>query len=183
MFGSYRRAVAATSDVTIRRVRADEGLRLKQLRLSALLDTPSAFGRTHAEESAYPDELWHDRATRAAEGGAGSITLVAETAAGDWVGLVGGYRPDGDDGAPELVSMWVAPDARGTGVASDLVETVADWARATGAHELHLWVTIGNDRAAALYRRCGFVELDDFQPLPSDPCKNEQRMRLDLSAG
>ena len=171
------------ADITIRRVLADEGLRLRELRLAALLDTPSAFARTHTEESVHPDELWHDRAQRAAEGGPGSITLVAETADGRWIGLVGGYRPGGDPLHAALVSMWVHPDARGTGVAARLVDAVAEWARATGADTVHLWVTIGNDRAAALYRRCGFVETTEVAPLPSDPCKDEQRMRLDLSAG
>jgi len=53
----------------IRRIRADEGLRLKALRLRALADSPMAFGSTLAREQAYPDALWHERAAT----GAGAI--------------------------------------------------------------------------------------------------------------
>jgi hypothetical protein len=45
---------------------------------------------------------------------------------------------------------------------------------------VELWVTRGNVGAENLYRVMGFVETGDYQPLPSDPCKEELRMCLDL---
>jgi hypothetical protein len=41
-----------------------------------------------------------------------------------------------------------------------------------------LWVVRGNDPAQRFYRAMGFRETGDYQLLPSDPCKNEFRMRL-----
>jgi hypothetical protein len=59
-------AVAArltSVDVTVRRVRADEGPVLKAIRLAALLESPSAFGSTHAAEVDQPDDDWTSRAS------------------------------------------------------------------------------------------------------------------------
>ena len=55
-----------------------------------------------------------------------------------------------------------------------LVDAVVEWA---GDDPVELWVTRGNDPAIALYERCGFSLTDEVQPLPSDPCKDEIRMR------
>ena len=155
-------------DVTVRRIRPDEGPLLKQVRLAALVDSPSAFAKTHAEESAYDEAEWTRRATESSNGADGA-TFVVEVG-GEVQGLVGGRRLDG----AELVSMWVRPEARGTGAAEALVDAVVAWA----AGPIELWVTQGNDRAIAFYRRMGFVEIDDVELLPPGPCHNEVRMRL-----
>jgi GNAT superfamily N-acetyltransferase len=68
-----------------------------------------------------------------------------------------------------LVAMWVAADQRGTGVARELVERVVAWAGAHGAARVALSVEPGNDRAARLYEKCGFVETDDPPPFPYEP--------------
>ena len=154
--------------VTVRRIRSDEGPVLKQVRLAALLDEPSAFAKTHAEEAAYPDEEWRGRATAWSSGDDGA-TFFAELD-GEIVGLVGSHRST----HIELVSMWVDAAVRGQGVADALVAAVVDWA---AGDDVELWVTRGNDRAYAFYSRLGFQETGDAQPLPSDPCKNEIRMR------
>ena len=57
--------------------------------------------------------------------------------------------------------MWVWPEARGTGAAEALVDAVV-----AGEGPIELWVTQGNDRAIAFYRRMGFVEIDDVELLP-----------------
>ncbi len=70
--------------------------------------------------------------------------------------------------------MWTDPAARSTGVGRALVDEVVAWA--TG-ESVQLWVTQGNSAAQRLYESCGFVLTGDYQPLPSDPCKDEVRMR------
>lgn len=157
--------------VSVRRIRPDDAEQLRTTRLAALLDTPSAFARTHAEESGFSPEEWAFRARRGSSGD-DSATFFAEVE-GAVVGLVGGYRPDGV--VVELASMWVAPTGRRRGVGVALVQAVVDW---SGTDEVELWVTRGNDPAIALYEGCGFVTTDEVQPLPSDPCKDEIRMRL-----
>src|SRR5213075_3335252 len=128
---------------------------LKRVRLAALLDTPSAFGSTHADEAGRSDGEWQERAVAGADG-RDRVTFFAVDDDGTVLGLAGGYRPDGDLGAVELVSMWTAPDARRRGVGSALVRAVLDWADER-VDAVSLWVTRGNDPAHSLYERMGFV--------------------------
>ena len=52
----------------VRRIRADEALRLRAFRLRALADAPTAFGSTLAREEAFPESVWHERASAGAAG-------------------------------------------------------------------------------------------------------------------
>lgn len=159
----------------VRRLEASEGATLKDVRLAALLDAPSAFGSTDAAEVALSDTEWAERA-RAASAGDKRVTFVAETD-GRVVGLVGGFRSPPAGPVVELVPMWVVPAGRRTGAARALVGAVVDWAAATTATSVELWVTRGSAPAEALYRARGFVETGGHQPLPSDPSHDELRMR------
>jgi ribosomal protein S18 acetylase RimI-like enzyme len=165
-------------DVTVRRVRADEGAVLRVVRLAALLESPSAFGSSHAAEVDQPDGHWSSRASLGASGArvATFLAIVDQSV----VGIAGGYRFDPVGSSIELVSMWVSPAKRRAGIAAKLVQAVVGWARQTDATSVDLWVTRGNDAAVRLYEAAGFRETGEHQPLPSDPCKDELRMRLDL---
>lgn len=167
-------------ECSVRRILADEGSRYRGIRLRALADSPTAFGSTLERESGLTGEEWTRRATRSAAGD-DSAFFVAENTGGDWVGMAGGFREDDPPDTVHLVSMWVDPDYRGSGLGMRLVDAVLAWARAGGSRAVELWVTRGNDPAAALYRRAGFVTTADYQPLPSDPCREEERMRLVLT--
>jgi ribosomal protein S18 acetylase RimI-like enzyme len=162
--------------VTVRRVRADEGPDLKAVRLAALLESPTAFGSTHAAEVDQPDDHWASRASLGASGGS-SVTYLAIVDQ-SIVGIVSGYRPDAGASSIELVSMWVSPTHRRARIAARLVHAVVDWARETDATTVDLWVTRGNHAAERLYEAAGFRATGEHQPLPSDPCKDELRMRL-----
>src|SRR5262245_16401701 len=61
----------------LRRIRADEGLRLRDIRLRSLADSPMAYGSTLAGEEAYPEAVWHERAANGAAAEK-SVTFVAE---------------------------------------------------------------------------------------------------------
>jgi len=164
----------------IRRIQPGDGPILREVRLRALLDTPSAFARTHAEEAEYADDLWSWRAENAATGNDSVYFLSFMPGESHACGMVGAYRPD-ESTIPDLVSMWVAPDHRGAPIAAALVDQVVRWAAAADYPSIELWVTRGNDRAAAFYRRCGFVETGDVASLPSDPCAEELRMARPIS--
>lgn len=107
---------------------------------------------------------------------------LAVDGAGADVGMVAGMRNTTDPSTAELISMWVAPDARRSGAGADLVRAVVDWADDSEYARVELWVTRGNDAAEHLYQNLGFTETGDIKPLPSDPCKDERRMRLTLGA-
>jgi ribosomal protein S18 acetylase RimI-like enzyme len=141
------------SAVWVRQVQPDEWMTLRTVRLAALADAPEAFGSTTARELAFGESEWRGRA-------AGAPNFIAWRG-NEPVGLVTViYRPNGDgtDSPPEweLVSMWVSPDARGSGAADLLVSAIADVVRGESGQQVTLWVADGNDRARAFYLRAGF---------------------------
>jgi GNAT superfamily N-acetyltransferase len=164
--------------VQVRRIRSGEGKLLRKVRLAALADSPLAFESTVDEEYNRPDEALETAAAARSEGGA-SANFVVEGEAGV-VGLIGAYRSDEEPTTVELVSMWVAPHARGQGLGAHLVERVIEWAAAAGATRVALWVTSGNDPAMALYRRTGFGPTAVSKAHVSHPCQAELRMAREL---
>ena len=155
----------------VRRIRAGEAEALRTVRLRALADTPLAFGSTHAREAAYPPERWEEWARESAAGPRQAWFLaVAEDAdaATDLdppVGLAFAVIDADDPERAHLFSMWVAPEARGAGAASALVDAVIAWTAARGARTLRTALTIGNEPAARLYARAGFVDTGRREPL------------------
>lgn len=158
-----------------RRVRPDESLRLRALRLRALADAPSAFGSTLAREEAFPDDVWQERAAHGAAGD-DRVTYVAEED-DRWIGMATGLEDA--ERRLDLVGMFVEPAARGRQVGGALVESVAAWARGRG-RQLHLWVTTTNEPALRLYRRSGFRPTGRTQPMDHTPSLLELEMVRDL---
>ncbi len=160
--------------VLVRVVTADEWELLRDVRLAALQDAPRAFGSTYAREAPFTEEQWRGRFSDRA------VTFFAYVRrdAGP-AGLAGVLA---EDGAAELVSMWVRPDSRGLGVGEALVAAAAGWVADRGFGTLYLWVTESNASARRLYQRCGFTPTGERQPLPSDPSVSEIRMRRALPA-
>lgn len=162
----------------IRRITLDDLDVYREVRLRALQDSPSAFGSTFEREAQRPLPEWADRVARTAAGAERAMFLAFDGE--ECVGLAGCVEDDlGAD--RQLVSMWVAPSHRGSGVAGELVDAVLEWADDVGARRVGLWVTRGNDRAQRFYERAGFRVTGDRQPLPSDPCKDEIRMVREAS--
>lgn len=163
---------------SVRRIRPDDVAALRRVRLAALADSPAAFGSTFERESLLTESDWEERATRSSSGDERATFFAVD---GDAViGLVVGYRSEVDAASVDLLSMWTDPAVRRTGVGRQLVSAVIEFARQAGASKVDLWVTKGNSPAENLYRAMGFVETGDYQPLPSDPCRDETRMRLVL---
>ncbi|GAA4537172.1 GNAT family N-acetyltransferase [Amycolatopsis samaneae] len=119
----------------------------REMRLAALRDAPEAFGAALADWTGPGDtELrWRRRLS-------GSFNVLASLD-GEPAGMASGMPKDD---VVELISMWVAPFARGRGVGDALVVAVVEWAREHGAERVTLRVAPANRYAAALYRRHGF---------------------------
>jgi ribosomal protein S18 acetylase RimI-like enzyme len=170
--------------VVIRRIGAGEGPLLRDVRLRALADAPLAFGSSHAREAAWPPALWEAWAGDAAAGRRQVLLLaeVSRPAAPQPSGLASGMLDDATAGLAHLFSVWVAPEARGAGAATALVEAVAAWAAERGAQRLRTSVTLGNDAAAGLYRRTGFADTGEREPLGHDDARTallERSLRHD----
>ena len=163
--------------MAVRRIRPDEGVLLRAMRIRALMDTPTTFGSTIEQTLAYSMEMWEERARSNAM--SDTISGFFAERDGEVVGLAGWFFEDGEP-MPSLISMWVAPSARGQGGGEALIEAVVAWVRSLGATRLQLWVMETNASALALYRRVGFIETDETQALLSHPALLERRMVREL---
>jgi ribosomal protein S18 acetylase RimI-like enzyme len=167
-------ALPDSFDVVIRAVQTGEAAQLREIRLRALLDSPDAFGSTHAREVQFSGEVWGLRAARSGEGKE-DVTFVADDD-GSWIGMVTGHLDSEDASRAGLYGLWVEPAARGSGVGLALTDAVADWARSRQARSLYLLVVASNAGAIGLYHRAGFSETGRTLPLPRDPSVVEIEM-------
>lgn len=149
--------------IAVRGVRAGEGPRLRELRLRAIDDAPSAFGSTPEHERQLPDDHWSQLAT-----GGVQIGVYVAIDGGRWIGMAAGRWYARECGIVQLWGMWVEPDRRGEGVGERLVAAVRGWATAHRARFLRLGVIDGS-RAIAFYERLGFVLTGETKPLIRDP--------------
>jgi RimJ/RimL family protein N-acetyltransferase len=136
----------------VRVLTPDDWETLRSLRLESLRESPSAFYSTYAGTVHRSEADWRAWPP----GGAALAAWLGD----EPVGMVGVVRRASEPGLAELIAMWVAPHARGTGAADALVRGVLDWAADAGCAGVHLEVAPGNERARRLYARLGFVEVD-----------------------
>ncbi|MFD4654459.1 GNAT family N-acetyltransferase [Kitasatospora sp. NPDC058444] len=170
-----------TSTTIIRRVRTEDWQPLRDIRLDALRDPVAAvaFLETYEQAAARPDEFWQDRTTRAATD-PHVAQFIAQTEDGRWLGsMTGLVERAGGDGALEgdvvevdqvhVVGVYVRPEARGTGLALDLIRTVQEWAWSLPEpriERVRLFVHEDNPRAEAMYRKAGFEATGVALPVP-----------------
>ncbi|HEY8736391.1 MAG TPA: GNAT family N-acetyltransferase [Candidatus Dormibacteraeota bacterium] len=156
----------------VRRLGPDQWRTYRGVRLRALRNAPTAFGSTLAGERGLTEREWRARLASRAQ-------FVA-TVGSRTVGTAAGIQAEGE--GAELISMWVAPRFRGTGVGSQLVSAVLDWALAKGFHTVHLWVAAENLAAERRYARHGFTRTGATQPVTAgrpDRCEFAMARRLD----
>jgi len=150
--------------------------RLRDVRLAALKDDPPAFLSNHETEAAFGEGRWRQQFVR----GEWNV-MVADVTGTQDVGLVGVTR---EPGTPSqecyLEYLWVARGFRRRGVASMLLGTVIDRLRDADVHTVWLYILDGNDPAMRLYQRFGFQSTNERLPLPHNPERTEERMRLRL---
>lgn len=125
----------------------------RRIRLAALAESPMAFLSRLEDWQGEGDTEERWRARLAAPG---STCLVALRGS-EPCGMVSGTADREGRAVTWLESLWVKPEARGTGVVDRLVQAVAEGAREQGHSAVMLEVRESNTRAAAAYRRLGFA--------------------------
>lgn len=176
----------------IRAVRADEWVRVKELRLLALQDpmAPLAFLETHDSTVARPDEFWQQRAA----GGPTARQFVAETATGDWVGSVTALVEQAGavdfmnttitESMGHLVGVFVLPGHRGSRLAQRLLAGAVDWCWSLmdpRLERVRLFVHEENVSARRAYRKLGFAATGTTVPFAPDPSANELELAVTRS--
>jgi GNAT superfamily N-acetyltransferase len=150
----------------VRRATPEDWPGIRDVRLRALRDAPTAFSATEERAARLAPSDWRGWTT--GEGWSGEVaTFVAERDPGAaaarrpaypaFDGMATGAVFETEPAVGHLFAMWVDPSLRGAGVAQRLVRAVIDWAHDRGVDELRVSVTDGNARAEALYAHAGFV--------------------------
>ncbi|MCX5198814.1 GNAT family N-acetyltransferase [Streptomyces sp. NBC_00249] len=171
----------------VRAVRAVEWERVKGLRIDALRDpaAPVAFLETLDQAEARSDGFWQERAAGAASGRR-ARQFVAEGPDGEWDGSVTVLVEEGgtsdffgnpvEQGQGHLVGVFVREGRRGTGLAEALFAAAVEWVWALegpALERVRLFVHEDNARAAAFYRRFGFVASGTVLKLESGASEHE----------
>ena len=144
--------------MVIERLKTEDWKRLKKLRLAALNDSPDAFGSTLDVASRYSDSDWKNSIRNLA-------TFVAVQDGVDQ-GLIR-CEPDRDNSSSAfLISMWIAPPARRSGLAEKLLQACVEWARSEGCEQLVLDVADDNVSAIKLYSKLLFEPNGETGTLP-----------------
>jgi GNAT superfamily N-acetyltransferase len=132
------------------------------LRLEALLDSPSAFGSDASEHRLTTVEATKLRLRNDQQG----FTLGAFTPSDQLIGMMTLLRESGlkRQHRALLVGVYVQPDHRGQGVASQLLKKVLQKARQLdGLQQIHLSVSADRPQAKAVYLK------HQFQPCGREP--------------
>ena len=141
--------------VKIRKLVSGDESVLRDIRLRALLDSPSAYGSIYEHEYQFADDDWRNRLARN-----DAATLVSERDDGVAIGLVTGAIDDDFADISWLLSMWVDPTIRGNDVAGQLIDEVIAWSKLQNCTSIHLQVTDGNISAERAYLKRGFQRTD-----------------------
>ena len=148
---------------------ADEWVRLRDIRLKALIDSPHAFGGTYEKENLFDEQEWRlDFAKQthiiASVNGVDAAMMFVENLQGDfgatcWIG-----------------GCWSDPDFRGTGLMRAMFEFLDNQGKERNWLVQGLGVWTDNNAAIAAYEKLGFVVMGGPQPSTRQPGKFYQRM-------
>lgn len=137
-------------------------LRLRQLRLAALHESPHAFGAKYETLKDRPDNYWQQVLK------ASSWCLVS--ADGTDIGLLAVDRADKDRNSDcWLSSWWIDPRHRGQGISRLMAQWVYELCDKNGWKKIGLGVWPNNKAAIAVYVKLGFVAADELLPSRSIP--------------
>ena len=113
-----------------------------------------------------------------------ALRLLAERD-GEALGIASVGPADEDDPeVAQLFGLWVHPDARGSGVATELVRAGARAAAGAGKRQLLYWVGTDNGRAVAFASGFGFRPTAQRRPMrvvSEDDGEEELAMTLPLA--
>jgi ribosomal protein S18 acetylase RimI-like enzyme len=140
--------------ISVERAGPDDAAAVREVRLRALRDAPEAFAATLQRELEITVEQWRERLSAAAE----TFLCRLDDPGADPapVGLVVVRADPEAPGEAWLLSMWVAPEARGRG-AGDALIRAALHSRTAQNRLVKLFVVETNRAARHLYARHGFL--------------------------
>jgi RimJ/RimL family protein N-acetyltransferase len=116
------------------------------LRLQALTDALGPNDPQYRREASFTAAQWRRRLHEHA-----AFTVLVDDRP---MGLISAQHQSAD--SIYLYSLWLAPDARGHGLAAELLGAAVAWARTQHAHTVTLRVDADNSVARGVYEKAGF---------------------------
>jgi len=129
---------------------------------------------TADEARGRPDTFWKERADRGSRG-EDQVTVIAVEGSRTIGMAVGLVRSSPPTHVVPIISVFVSPSARKSGVGTKLVGAVESWAREVGGSVASLWVVESNHVAIGLYESLGYVQTQDRQLIMAPPIRWETR--------
>lgn len=142
------------SQIQVELLTAEHWLRVRDLRLASLKDSPHAFGGDLEAESAQSETEWRTKFEKlhyvvaSVEGIDGAIMTV-ENLKGDF------------DAKAWIGGCWSSPQYRGAGLLKAMMSYVDKHAQMKGWQRQGLGVWVDNHQAIAAYERLGFVAMGE----------------------
>lgn len=152
-----------TSNVVIGHLSPHDWMAYKATRLRSLQEAPDSFGSTYKREAAFTEEQWVARLSPSTNMIASTTLMAVEDNIG--VGLISGVISAGVPEQANVYQMWVAPECRGCGVGTSMLDLLVGWAKQHHVQSLMLAVTTSNNEAVSLYASYGFKDTGDAEPL------------------
>ena len=133
---------------------------VRDIRLRSLREEPDAYASEYQTETRFEPDLWKQRLATAS-------SYLAFDDDHALVGIATGLETG--DGDTHVVGMYVAPEARGSGCAHQLLDAIAELTVRRQGKRLVLEVAESNIRATRSYRSYGFVATGRRRSLERDP--------------
>ncbi|TAM02833.1 MAG: GNAT family N-acetyltransferase [Paraburkholderia sp.] len=146
--------------LTVRRIAADQGAVLRELRTASLRDAPYAFGDATLEDALLTDAAVFDAAAARYADSHACTSFILYTE-GHPAGLIGATFETEPTRRAVVSALWVAPAVRHLRGGELLLNAAIDWLIAEGATQVFAWITDNNTTAMRFYERLGFVATGD----------------------
>lgn len=140
--------------IVIREGNLGDVVQYRELRLLALLDSPTAFSADYQVNHDYPMSYWAGRLRFDED----EVIFFAEHDS-KLIGMTGirkGETPKTKHDA-YIWGVYVHPEWRGLHLAEELIKTCIEWAKVREVGIVKLGVTSTNASAIRCYERCGFT--------------------------
>lgn len=140
--------------IIIRESTPSDLMQSRDLRLSALLDSPTAFSADYELNLKQPMSFWEGRVTPDEHG-----KLFFAEYQSQLMGMAGirqGESPKTKHGG-YIWGVFVRPEWRGLHIAEAFIENCITWAKSRQINIVKLGVMTNNTSAVRCYERCGFT--------------------------
>jgi GNAT superfamily N-acetyltransferase len=156
-------------EITCVELSNDDWVRLRDIRLAALLDSPEAFGGKYEDEKIFDEHRWRTEFAKQA--------FVIASVNGVDAGMMYIENLEGDFEATCWIGgCWTDPQFRGVGLMRGMFKFLDTQASQRNWQVQGLGVWQENFLAIAAYEKLGFVAMGEPQPSSRQPGKFYIRM-------